>query len=375
MCYNFTKNKQEVNDTVFNRTFKTFLVLLGGVIGIGGIHLIIKGLGFNPYDDLLVTYALYVCGFIISALIFYVLCSYLIRSFTNLLGNIEKKLQSKSPNELLIGTGGIIAGLLIANLISIPFKQIPVVGIVISIIFNIVFCYLGASVAFKNQTGFNGGASFFSKNKNGMSLLGSQPKILDTSVIIDGRIADICRTGFIEGKLIIPGFVLLELQHIADSSDSLKRNRGRRGLDILNLIQKELEIDVQIMERDFDDIEDVDSKILKLAEIINAAVITNDYNLNKVASFHGVPVLNINELSNAVKPIVLPGEEMTVTVVKDGKENGQGIAYLDDGTMIVVDGGKRYMGHSIIVLVTSVLQTPAGRMIFVKPKSEAEKAG
>ena len=195
------------------------------------------------------------------------------------------------------------------------------------------------------------------------------PKVLDTSVIIDGRIADICKTGFIEGKLIIPKFVLDELQHIADSSDDLKRVRGRRGLDILNIIQKELDIEVEISEAKFDDIPEVDSKLLKLAQVIGGKVVTNDYNLNKVAQFQGVEVLNINELANAIKPVAIPGEEMIVQVVKEGKEHSQGIAYLDDGTMIVVDGGKKHMGETIRVLVTSVLQTPAGRMIFGKPKN------
>jgi uncharacterized protein YacL len=235
--------------------------------------------------------------------------------------------------------------------------------------------YLGMSVAMKKKDELSDTLSFLKKGIIKRSTTDSQPKILDTSVIIDGRIADICKTGFVEGPLIIPGFVLRELQHIADSSDALKRNRGRRGLDILNIIQKELEISVEIVDKDFDNIAEVDSKLLKLAEVMNGKVMTNDYNLNKVASFQGVPVLNINELANAVKPVVLPGEEMTVLVVKDGKENGQGIAYLDDGTMIVVDGGRRHMGESISVLVTSILQTPAGRMIFAKPKLEIERAG
>ena len=195
------------------------------------------------------------------------------------------------------------------------------------------------------------------------------PKVLDTSVIIDGRIADICKTGFIEGKLVIPRFVLNELQHIADSSDDLKRVRGRRGLDILNIIQKELDIEVEITEKDFDDIPEVDSKLLKLAQVMNGKVVTNDYNLNKVAELQGVAVLNINELANAVKPVAIPGEEMVAQVVKEGKESNQGIAYLDDGTMIVVEGGKKHIGQTINVLVTSVLQTPAGRMIFGKPKN------
>ena len=195
------------------------------------------------------------------------------------------------------------------------------------------------------------------------------PKVLDTSVIIDGRIADICKTGFIEGKLVIPRFVLNELQHIADSSDDLKRVRGRRGLDILNSIQKELDIEVEISDKDFEDIPEVDSKLLKLAETIGGKVVTNDFNLNKVAQFQGVEVLNINELANAVKPVAIPGEHMMAQVVKEGKEQNQGIAYLDDGTMIVVDGGRKYIGETINVLVTSVLQTPAGRMIFGKPKN------
>ena len=193
-------------------------------------------------------------------------------------------------------------------------------------------------------------------------------KILDTSVIIDGRVADICQTGFLEGTIVIPQFVLEELQHIADSSDVLKRNRGRRGLDILNRIQKELAIKVEIYEGDFEEISEVDSKLVKLAKITNGILVTNDFNLNKVCELQNVSVLNINDLANAVKPVVLPGEELTVQVIKDGKEYHQGVAYLDDGTMIVVEEGREYIGKRIEVLVTSVLQTSAGRMIFAKPK-------
>jgi len=193
-------------------------------------------------------------------------------------------------------------------------------------------------------------------------------KILDTSVIIDGRIADICKTGFIEGTLVIPEFVLEELQHIADSSDLLKRNRGRRGLDILNKIQKELDVRVLIYEEAVEEAGEVDSKLVKLAKAMRGKVVTNDFNLNKVCELQGVSVLNINDLANAVKPVVLPGEEIVVQVIKDGKEHGQGVAYLDDGTMIVVEGGRDYIGTTMEVLVTSVLQTSAGRMIFAKPK-------
>lgn len=191
---------------------------------------------------------------------------------------------------------------------------------------------------------------------------------MDTSVIIDGRIADICQTGFLEGPLVIPRFVLEELQHIADSSDVLKRNRGRRGLDILNRIQKEMDMKVEIHEADFNDVQEVDSKLVKLAKQLQGIVVTNDFNLNKVCELQNVRVLNINDLANAVKPVVLPGEELNVHVIKDGKEHNQGVAYLDDGTMIVVEDGKEYIGKRVDVLVTSVLQTSAGRMIFAKLK-------
>lgn len=193
-------------------------------------------------------------------------------------------------------------------------------------------------------------------------------KILDTSAIIDGRIADLCKTGFLEGVLIIPHFVLNELQKIADSSDPLRRNRGRRGLDILNKIQKENQVSVRIFDMDYEDLAEVDTKLLRLARELEAKVVTNDFNLNKVAELYGVEVLNINDLSNAIKPVVLPGEEMIVHVLRDGKEYGQGIGYLEDGTMIVVEGGKNFIGLNIEILVTSVLQTSAGRMIFAKPK-------
>lgn len=180
---------------------------------------------------------------------------------------------------------------------------------------------------------------------------------------------DISKTGFLEGELVVPGFVLEELRHIADSPDLLKRNRGRRGLDILNKMQKEMEITVRIINKDYEDIAEVDSKLIKLAQELSGRIVTNDFNLNKVCELQGVSVLNINELANAVKPVVLPGEEMSAQIIKDGKEAGQGVAYLDDGTMIVVEGGKRFIGETVEVLVTSVLQTAAGRMIFAKPKA------
>ena len=193
-----------------------------------------------------------------------------------------------------------------------------------------------------------------------------QYKILDTSVIIDGRIADICETGFLEGTLVAPQFVLRELQQVADSSDSLKRNRGRRGLDVLQRIQKMPHMQVQIVETDFPEVREVDLKLIELARHMSGKIVTNDFNLNKVAQLRGVAVLNINELANSLKPVVLPGEVLRVFILKEGKEAGQGVAYLDDGTMVVVDQGKRALGKTIEVTVTSVLQTTAGKMIFCR---------
>ena len=199
---------------------------------------------------------------------------------------------------------------------------------------------------------------------------GASPKIFDTSVIIDGRIAEIMKTGFIEGPIVIPEFVLVELRHIADSSDSLKRTRGRRGLDILNKIQNEYGIEIYNTENEkvLKEIPEVDVKLLKLAQLMNGKVVTNDFNLNKVAAINGVEVLNINELANTLKPVVIPGEKMTVTPVKQGKDPNQAIAYLDDGTMVVVEDGRKMIGKTCEITVTSVLQTSAGRMIFGRIK-------
>ncbi len=289
----------------------------------------------------------------------------------------EARLHKIPTNDLVGGAIGLIIGLLISTLFSSVLSQVPIVGPFLSILLSLFLGYLGISLGTKRKDDifsvFNVFPRFGKDKGNKTEPKGSSYKVLDTSVIIDGRIADIIKSGFIEGTLLIPGFVLEELRHIADSSDLLKRNRGRRGLDILNKISKELDIKVEIYERDFEDIAEVDSKLVRLAQVLGAQVLTNDYNLNKVAELQGVKVLNINELANAVKPVVLPGEEMIVQVIKDGKEVGQGVAYLDDGTMIVVDGGKKFIGQTIGILVTSVLQTAAGRMIFAKPKTMEKK--
>jgi uncharacterized protein YacL len=295
----------------------------------------------------------------------------------NAIDYMEKSIQKIPANEILFGSIGAIVGLVMASLLGTLYAHVSFFWTIIAVVVAVVLGAIGSDIAVRKREELMSLFSNFrksgsSKDKKGKVTIKGEAKILDTSVIIDGRIFDICQTGFVEGSLIIPNFVLEELRHIADSSDGLKRNRGRRGLDILNRIQKELSIDVQIYEKDFPDISEVDSKLLKLAQVLNGKVVTNDYNLNKVAEFQGVPVLNINELANAVKPVVLPGEEMRVQLIKDGKEPGQGVAYLDDGTMIVVEGGRRHIGETKDVIVTSVLQTAAGRMIFAKQKDEYE---
>lgn len=281
----------------------------------------------------------------------------------------EERLLKTPLIDVFAGVLGTVVGLIVAYLLSPAIRAIPIVGSVVQIFSSILLGYLGFRIGYSKREEL---VSMFS-NRLGSREKKSAPragdaKLLDTSVIIDGRIADIVKTGFLDGALIIPSFVLGELQHIADSSDVLKRNRGRRGLDILNKIQKELMIKVQVVEIDFDDIQEVDAKLVRLAKQMNGKVVTNDFNLNKVCELQGVAVLNINDLANAVKPVVLPGEEIVVQIIKDGKEYGQGVGYLDDGTMIVVESGKEFIGSRLEVMVTSVLQTSAGRMIFAKPK-------
>ena len=283
-------------------------------------------------------------------------------------------IKKQSPAELLLKLAGGLGGLFITFLMVGIIR--PVLGFMSPVqsgmfIFLIVlgnFMLVNVIGTSKTKELCN---LFFNPANPGVSkpASGANPlKILDTSAIIDGRIADLCKTHFLEGGLVIPSFILVELQKIADSADPLRRNRGRRGLDLLNKIQKENQIPVKVFERDYEDVSEVDTKLLRFAMELGAKVITNDYNLNKVAELYGVQVLNINELANAIKPVVLPGEEMMVYVLRDGKEYGQGIGYLEDGTMIVIEGGKSYIGMNIEILVTSVLQTSAGRMIFAKPR-------
>lgn len=316
---------------------------------------------------------------VIGAIIFYLLSLLVVNYVTAGIQKIEKKLSEFSLTYLLFGAIGTIIGLMIGVIVSIPLYNwnVPFVNSVAPILVMVLLGYLGLQIGTTRIEEWK--KIFTPKNKKGDTQDSQQMlernyedhfhkyKILDTSVIIDGRIYDIAKTGFLEGVILIPNFVLYELQYIADSGDSLKRVRGRRGLDILNSLQKEDGITVEMYDGDFEEISEVDSKLLKLAKLLDGVVVTNDYNLNKVAEFQNVPVLNINALANAVKPVVIPGEAMEVLLVKAGTERQQGVAYLDDGTMVVVEDGQHYMNERIKVIVTSALQTAAGRMIFAKP--------
>ncbi|MCM3086943.1 PIN/TRAM domain-containing protein [Bhargavaea ginsengi] len=314
---------------------------------------------------------------LIGAILLYLLSLALADPTVRSIKWLEEKLMKAPVLDLLFGTVGMIIGLIVAFLLTFAIGaiQIPVITDILPVILSILLGYLGFQVGFQKreeliQTFTRSGE----KKKDGApssAEAAASQKILDTSVIIDGRIADISETGFLEGELVIPQFVLTELQHIADSSDSLKRTKGRRGLDILKRIQNDRQ--TVITDEDFDDVNEVDMKLVRLAKKNGGVVVTNDFNLNKVCDLHNVRVLNINDLANAVKPVVIPGEEMRVTVIKEGKESNQGVAYLDDGTMIVIENGKHQIGKTLTVAVTSVLQTSAGRMIFARPRDMKAK--
>lgn len=362
------------------KVIRWVLALLGVVIGyqlaMGLLRMAFVHDSLGGFAEAPMSIVIYIFGGLILGLLFYTLSPTIVKIGLKISKKLEQTLAVYSMPELIISTIGLIIGLIIAALLSLPisnFRLMPGITELIVTLIYILFGYLGITITRKNTDVILGLFKRTPKEIKTQKPKMTCPKILDTSVIIDGRIFDICKTGFVEGVLVIPVFVLSELQYIADSSDSLKRTKGRRGLDILNRIQKELDIEVMISEKEYPQISEVDAKLLQLAKDLKGKIVTNDYNLNKVAEFHGVGVLNINELSNAVKPVVIPGEEMVVTVIKDGKESNQGVAYLDDGTMIVVENGKRFVGSTIEVVVTSVLQTAAGRMIFAKSKKNGSK--
>lgn len=289
-----------------------------------------------------------------------------VRFVLNPLLGLQHELRRVPIQSLLAGTLGLAVGLLLSLPLSYAAQFLPFsLGSIAPVVVSIALGYLGLMVG-------------LTRTKDIMALVpmrrhaakvsgGSDTVLLDTSVIIDGRIADVAQTGFIQGTLLVPRFVLAELQHIADSADTLRRNRGRRGLDVLNKLQKNDQVPIEITDMDADEARDVDGKLVVLAKRLSSPVLTNDYNLNRVAELQGVRVLNINELANAVKTVVLPGEGMKVRIIQEGKEVGQGVGYLPDGTMIVVENGRRYMNNTLDVTVTRVLQTVQGRMIFATP--------
>lgn len=329
---------------------------------------------------------------LIGAVVFLMLSELVSGWIISKLDQTEKALNTKSPSFLLFGSLGTIIGLVFAAIISIFFSRFPgPLGTILPLILMLIFGYLGFRLGTTRREEWRrlfGGRNREKKpDEASSSVLARKAddnfhkyKLLDTSVIIDGRVQAIAKTGFLEGTLLVPTFVVHELQLISDSADALKRGRGRRGLDIINQMKEDPEINVEMYDGDFDDMTEVDSKLLKLSKMLDGVVVTNDFNLNKVAQFQNVPVLNINELANALKPDLIPGEGMTVTVIKSGTERQQGVAYLEDGTMVVVEDGQFFMNKPLDVIVTSAIQTAAGRMIFAKPahqqqslKEEGEK--
>ncbi|WP_090245945.1 PIN/TRAM domain-containing protein [Eubacterium barkeri] len=367
---------------MLKKVIRWFVTLLGFIAGLATANILVNsslltnllGIGMTQKIEL----GLYIFLILLFGIIFYFLFPLILSGVQRLSTLVEKSMEDVRLADVALGCLGLIIGLVIAMLISFAFSQIPIpwVSSLLSAIIYIALGYIGFTIPIKKrdeilnaiQAGKRDREMVASNKKMSKKKVQTGLKILDTSVIIDGRIYDICKTGFLEGTLIVPVFVLNELQLIADSGDDLKRTRGRRGLDIIKKMQTDLDGIIAISEEDYEDLAEVDAKLVRMAKEKKQKIVTNDYNLNKVASVQGIEVLNINELAGAVKPVVLPGEEMKVLPVKNGKENGQAVAYLDDGTMIVVENGRRYIGENITVMVTSILQTAAGRMIFAKPR-------
>ena len=346
----------------------------------GSVHFL------GGFTDTILTVMMIACG-AVFALILFLLFPVFAKQSAKTASRLDKEIRHLSAVEFMTGVAGLIIGLVIAYLVASPIVSIinitnTSVSIAVTVVVYLVFVWLGVVLGsrkgkdviaalsrVRDEVAANRAES--QRTRPGSAKGGgAMPKILDTSVIIDGRVADIMKTGFIEGSIIIPDFVLVELRHIADSSDNLKRARGRRGLDVLNRVQNDFGIEIYQTTNDkaIEEQNEVDMKLLELTKRLKGKVVTNDFNLNKVAAIQGVGVLNINELANNLKPVVLPGEEMTLYLVKEGKEQGQAVAYLDDGTMIVVEDGRQEIGNTVSVNVTSVLQTAAGRMIFGRLK-------
>lgn len=381
------------------RLMRLCITLLGAGVGAGVAALAIPILLRTTPDFMADAYApLYVYGglCIVFSVFFFLISSALIRRTMQLINSVERRWERMPVQQILMATTGLILGLLVAWLATqlVLSAGASLLTISFSALVYLILGMIGMQIGYRRyregkqlsrrmrrRMRSDETASLFLDDDEGEDLAsadagdGIPKKFLDTSVIIDGRVLDIVKTGFMEGDIVIPQFVLAELRHIADSGDSLRRARGRRGLDVLGKLQKELKNPIIVDETDYEDLSEVDVKLLRLCRDKDGIVVTNDYNLNKVAGVTGIKVLNINDLANAVKPMLMAGEELSVQIVREGKEPGQGVAYLDDGTMIVVDNGRRYVGEMVGVVVTTVLQTSAGRMIFTKLKNADEKAG
>lgn len=361
------------NKKIVTTTFRFLFTIIGAGLGVA-LVIFLKSMDFaRGFNTTIINIAtVVIIG--IFALIFFILSPKIFRYIEVNLKGVETELKKRTLSENLTGSLGLILGLFIAFLLSQPINRIPVIGTALSLILYGILGYLGInlSLKYKDELIYRlrevslPKATSREKDKDKKKVMAGA-KILDTSVIIDGRIKNVCEAGFLEGQLVVSKYVLEELQHIADSSDALKRNRGRRGLDILKELQDNSNLDIVIYNEDYDNIKEVDSKLIQITKDLKGKIVTNDYNLNKVAAVQNVPVLNINELANSVKPVYLPGEIMKIQIVKHGKEHGQGLGYLDDGTMIVVEDGKDHVGEDVEVIVTSALQTSAGKMIFAKP--------
>lgn len=351
----------------------------GTVLGQTIYRMVAVSHSFLP-DHLAVRIGLSTVVALLFALIGYIISGPILAEMGRVTKFVEVSLKDLPMSGVISGAIGLVVGLAVAALLATAVRSLPLVGSYAPILIAILLGYLGAALGYRwrehmvslSETIFNGFSTDRRHKKSEKTVsrqdtmrMGAHPKVLDTSVIIDGRIVDIAKCGFLEGPLVISHFVLDELRHIADSSDTLRRNRGRRGLDILNELQT-LDVAVEIVETDYPQIEEVDAKLVQLAKDLGGYVVTNDFNLNKVASFQKVRVLNVNELAGSIKTVVLPGEEMRIKIVDRGKGAEQGVGYLDDGTMIVVEGGKDHLGQTVDVVVTSVIQTNAGRMIFVR---------
>ncbi|HEY8448862.1 MAG TPA: TRAM domain-containing protein [Bacillota bacterium] len=359
-----------------SRLVRTVFGCIGVVGGAAAVHYLVRPvLEVFPFVNAWVSLFALVFIPLVIGVILYILAPSIVHSVAQLTAWLEGRLIRVPLPDIVVGSLGLIIGLVIAALFGGSLARIPIVGSVLAIVASALFGYLGWTVAIKKRDDILGLLPPMRGLVDGRRPVTSGrtiPKLLDTSTIIDGRIADIYAAGFVEGPLLIPQFVLDELRHIADSSDPLKRNRGRRGLDVLNRLQKELGAEVTFLPDDGEQGE-VDTRLVKQAKALGARILTNDFNLNKVAELQGVSVLNINDLANALKPIVLPGETVHVQIIREGKEPGQGVGYFDDGTMIVVETGRQYIGETVEVTVTSVLQTSAGRMIFARPKEVVQR--